>query len=139
MKEPEEDEEDKEEQKTSVVSTTVTMTEPEAEDKEEEEENTAGKYMLLERLIKFIRSKERPLNAVLSGYFSKLFILLLNRKQKSILPYIFSPESDVIECLLYHLYQKSLSELIVKFLGMQDKDDSFKFGDVNLGKQIRAK
>jgi hypothetical protein len=45
--------------------------------------------MLLDRLMKFIRPKEKNLNAVLSGYFSKLMTLLLTRKQKSLLPYIF--------------------------------------------------
>lgn len=58
------------------------------------------------------------MNAVLSGYFAKLFTLLINRKQKSLLPYVFSPDSDFVESLLYHVYQKSLSELITKFLNI---------------------
>lgn len=62
-----------------------------------EEEQDGGKYMLLERLMKFIRNKEKNLNAVLSGYFAKLFTLLLTRKQKNILPFIFGPGSDVVE------------------------------------------
>ena len=83
MKEPEEEDEQEEEEKKeeAVVTTsaaTATIQEPEAED--QEEENTAGKFMLLERLMKFIRQKEKPLNAVLSGYFAKLFTLLINRK-----------------------------------------------------------
>lgn len=68
--------------------------------------------MLLDRLFKFVRSREKPLNAVLAGYFSKLVTLLINRKQKSLIPYVFSPESDVIESLLYHVYQKSISEVV---------------------------
>jgi hypothetical protein len=36
--------------------------------------------MLLERLVKFIRNKDKNLNAVLSGYFAKLLSLLLTRK-----------------------------------------------------------
>ena len=47
--------------------------------------------MLLDRLFKFIDTDEVPLNAVLSGYFSKLVSLLINRKLKSIVPYIFDP------------------------------------------------
>ena len=74
--------------------------------------------MLLDRLMKFIRQKEKPLNAVLSGYFAKLFTLLINRKQKSLLPYVLAPESDIVESLLYHVYQKSLSELITKILNI---------------------
>jgi hypothetical protein len=68
---------------------------------------------------------------VLSGYFAKLFTLLINRKQKSILPFIFDSESDIVESLLYHVYQKSLSELITKLLNLQDDATSF---DENLGK-----
>jgi len=52
--------------------------------------------MLLERLMKFIRIKEKNLNAVLSGYFAKLLTLLLTRKQKSLLPFIFAPGSEVV-------------------------------------------
>jgi hypothetical protein len=80
--------------------------------------------MLLDRLLKFIRSKDKPLNAVLAGYFSKLMTLLINRKQKSILPYVFAPESDVIDCLLYHVYQKSISELVNKFLNIQESSSA---------------
>jgi hypothetical protein len=56
---------------------------------EEDADAEYGQYMLLDRLMKFIRPKEKNLNAVLSGYFSKLMTLLLTRKQKSLLPYIF--------------------------------------------------
>lgn len=123
MKEPE-DEEDEGSEKNVIeeakAETTTTITdginEPEAED--QEEDNPAGKYMLLDRLMKFIRQKEKPLNAVLSGYFAKLFTLLINRKQKSLLPYVLAPESDIVESLLYHVYQKSLSELITKILNI---------------------
>jgi hypothetical protein len=80
MKDPEDDEKLKEEVKEEVTATTSTeIKEPEPEE-QEEEINTAGKYMLLDRLIRFIRQKEKPLNAVLSGYFAKLLTLLINRK-----------------------------------------------------------
>jgi len=74
--------------------------------------------MLLERLFKFVKSKSKPLNAVLAGYFSKLITLLINRKQKNLLPFVFSSESDIIESLLYHVYQKSISEVVYKFLNI---------------------
>ena len=47
---------------------------------QEEEDGEAGQYMLLERLVKLIRNKDKNLNAVLSGYFAKLLSLLLTRK-----------------------------------------------------------
>ena len=106
------DESDEEEAKTSIP-------EPEAEDAEPSEPHT--KYMLLERLLKFIRQEEKPVNAVLAGYFSKLVTLLINRKSKSLIPYIFGHSSDFVDCLLHHVYQKSLSELITKLLNISEE------------------
>jgi len=77
--------------------------------------------MLLERLLKFIRQEEKPVNAVLAGYFSKLVTLLINRKSKSLFPYIFGQSSDFVDCLLHHVYQKSLSELITKLLNISEE------------------
>lgn len=92
------------------------IVEPEPEELDEAEQG--GRYQLLDRLFRFIRTKEKPLNPVLSGYFSKLVTLLINRKQKNLIPYVFSPASDVINCLLYHVYQKSISELLNKLLSI---------------------
>jgi len=56
-----------------------------------EEEEECSKYMLLDRLFKFIMSKDdEPVNPVLSGYFSKVVCLLINRKQKQVVPYIMA-------------------------------------------------
>ena len=58
----------------------------------EPEEEEDGKYVLLDRLFKFIRTPgKEQLNPVLSGYFCKLVSLLISRKQKSLVPYIFAP------------------------------------------------
>lgn len=77
-----------------------------------------GKYVLLDRLFKFIRTEEIPLNPVLSGYFFRLVNLLIMRKQKQLVPYIFGDDSDVIDCLLRHVYQKSVSEVLNKLLNI---------------------
>jgi len=60
------------------------------------------------------------LNAVLSGYFSKLLTLLLTRREKQIIPYIFNAENDcsLLDNLVHHVYQKSLSEFLNKLLGV---------------------
>ena len=91
-----------------------------ATDAEAEDAEPVSKYMLLDRLFKFIRTDEKPLNPVLAGYFSKLTILLINRKQKQIIPYIFGPESDVLDCLLKHIYQKSVAEVLQKLMNIVD-------------------
>jgi hypothetical protein len=47
---------------------------------EHEEDVEESRYMLLDYLFKFVESTKTPLNPVLSGYFAKLVIMLLNRK-----------------------------------------------------------
>jgi serine/threonine-protein phosphatase 6 regulatory subunit 1 len=88
----------------------------------EEEEEKGGRFQLLDRLFKFVRTKGKPLNPVLAGYFSKLMTLLINRKSKNLIPYVFAENSDIIECLVYHVYQKSISELLNKFLNIMVHD-----------------
>ena len=78
-------------------------------------------YVLLERLFKFLESDE-DLNPVLSGYFCKLVTLLINRKQKQVIPYVFSEGSTIIDRLLHHVYQKSISELLNKLLTVADNE-----------------
>ena len=64
----------------------------------DEEEEVVHKYMLLDRLFKFIEEDGVELvNPVLAGYFSKVVQLLINRKQKQIVPYIISDKSNVVE------------------------------------------
>ena len=77
----------------------------------------------LDRLFKFIRTEgDEQLNPVLSGYFCKLVSLLISRKQKSLVPYIFAPNSDIIENMVRHVYQKSISEVLNKLLTQIDGD-----------------
>ncbi len=98
--------------------------EPDEEEKQiqepDEEPIDMNPTQLLDQLFVFIKTDERPLNPVLSGYFSKLVSLLLQRKQKLLIPYIFNEESDIIERLLYHVYQKSISELLNKLISVMD-------------------
>jgi hypothetical protein len=88
---------------------------------EEEDEEEGNKFILLERLFKFIQTDEE-LNPVLAGYFCKLVSLLISRKQKQLFPFIFAPESTVIEDLMKHVYQKSISEILNKLLTLVDTD-----------------
>jgi len=62
------------------------------------------------------------LNPVLAGYFAKLVTLLINRKQRQLIPYVFAPGADVIDRLLFHVYQKSIAELLNKFLNIVEDD-----------------
>lgn len=77
--------------------------------------------MLLDRLFEFI-AQEAELNPVLSGYFTKLVSLLISRKQKLLIPYIFAPESKIIDRLVNHVGQKSISEILNKLMTQIDQD-----------------
>jgi effector-binding domain-containing protein len=88
-----------------------------AETAENSEEEQLSKYMLLDRLFKFLEGPEdEPINPVLAGYFSKVVQLLVNRKQKQIMPYIVADENKVIEKLLRHVYSRSIAEIIHRLL-----------------------
>jgi hypothetical protein len=47
---------------------------------------------------------------------------LISRKQKLLIPYIYSPDRDIIDCLLNHVYQRSISEVLNKLLVQQETD-----------------
>lgn len=99
------------------------MTQEDAEVTEEpnsDDEFVKNKYALLDRLMRLIRQKETPLNPVLAGYFSKLLCQLCTRKDKQLVPYVFAADCDVIDCLLYHSYQRSISEVLFKLLNIND-------------------
>lgn len=64
------------EEETQASSMRMATKEPEPE----EEETETGKYQLLERLFKFVKTRDTPINPVLAGYFAKLVTLLINRK-----------------------------------------------------------
>ena len=121
--EPEEEETDPKPAEDGELSTreTTIATVP-TEGVEEEDTEPANKFFLLDRLFKFIRTEEDELNPVLSGYFCKLVSLLISRKQKQLVPYIFDKESDVMDCLLRHVEQKSISEILNKLLTQIDTD-----------------
>lgn len=67
--------------------------------------------------------QEGPLNPVLSGYFSKLVSLLISRKQKQLIPYVFDSQSVVIENLVKHVGSKSISEVLNKLMTQVDQED----------------
>lgn len=106
-----------------MATTATTLQTEDAPEEEEDDEEEGNKYLLLERLFKFIQQAgDEDLNPVLSGYFCKLVSLLISRKQKQLFPFIFAKESTVIEDLLKHVYQKSISEILNKLLTLVDTD-----------------
>jgi len=60
------------------------------------------------------------LNPVLAGYFSKVLSLLLSRKQNQLIPYLFDANHDAIDCLVNHIYQKSISEVVLQIMKIEE-------------------
>ena len=72
------------------------------------------KYTLLDRLFKFVQiNEDEELNSVLCSYFCKLVAILIRRNPTELTQYIFAPNSNIIESLLKHSYQKSISDLLL--------------------------
>jgi hypothetical protein len=59
------------------------------------------------------------LNPVLSGYFSKLLEVFLNRKAKQIINYVYSRDS-ILDRMAHHISSKSLAEVLIKFLDVEE-------------------
>ena len=76
-----------------------------------------SKYDLLDHVFTFITEvvPGEEINPLLSGYFCKLVTSLLNYKKKEFLSYFFNKQG-LLEAILSHLYDKSLSDLVVKIL-----------------------
>lgn len=92
-------------------------------EKSDEEDEQGGKYMLLDRLFKFLKTDtDEPINLVLAGYFSKVVQLLINRKQKQIVPYIIADENKVVTSLLRHVYSRSVAEVIHRILNIVESN-----------------
>lgn len=76
-----------------------------------------NKYYLFEKLLSFLDSEEMPLNSVLSGYFCKVFQVLISCKPNDVLLYCYTVNPDrVFGGLVRHSYQKSLTEVLSKLL-----------------------
>lgn len=63
--------------------------------------------------------------------------LLLTRRQKQIVPYIFNTENEckLVDQLVFHVYQKSLSEFLNKLLGLNHAEFEEELAEVISKKQ----
>ena len=97
--------------------------------KEIKDEYPEDRIEILDYFLSFLLT-DSELNYVLCGYFSSLMSNLLNRKGDKIIRYIYVKRKDILDKLLYHSYNISISELFFRFLkynettyGLIDKED----------------
>jgi serine/threonine-protein phosphatase 6 regulatory subunit 3 len=69
-------------------------------------------------LLGFLDTDEE-LNPVLAGYFCKLFQVLAGNKPKEVFSYVYS-HPQVIEKMIRHIYQKSVSEVLIRLLNVSE-------------------
>lgn len=84
----------------------------------EELQRKNNKFELFEKLLSFIDTDEE-INPVLSGYFCKLFQVLVGNKPREVLNYIYN-HPEVLENLVKHIYQKSISEVLIRVLNVSE-------------------
>lgn len=79
-------EETKEEEKgltaTEHIEAETTSTSPTTIPALEDEQSPPQKYYLFEKVMEFLDESNAPLNPVLSGYFSKLMLMLISNKTR---------------------------------------------------------
>lgn len=51
-------------------------------------------------------------------------ILLLSRKQNQMVPFLFNAGNDALDCLVEHVYQQSVSDVLVKVMNIQESNFS---------------
>ena len=83
--------------------------------KEIKDEYPEDRIEILDYFLSFLLT-DSELNYVLCGYFSSLMSNLLNRKGDKIIRYIYLKRKDILDKLLYHSYNISISELFFRFL-----------------------
>ena len=77
-----------------------------------------NKYELFEKMLSFLNT-DQELNNVLCGYFCKLFQVLVGNKPKEVFSYIYN-NPQCIDLLVKHIYNKSISEVLVRVLNVSD-------------------
>ena len=81
----------------------------------EYEADPALKKHIIDILFDFVRTDEE-LNPVLWGYFTKFINSLLNHNRRGFFSYVFNPENKVVDYFIKHIYNRSISEWLIKIL-----------------------
>lgn len=79
---------------------------------------------LLDQFFEFLTSckgeeSDDKLNAIQSGYFKRIFNVLLNHSPAQLFAYVYSDKS-AISLLLKHMYQDSICEVLIKIMNFSN-------------------
>lgn len=79
-----------------------------------EEEIEATRFEMLEKFLEFLKPKEE-LNNVLSGYFSRLCMIFLQKRRDQFVEYVYTKEG-VLDLFINHITNKSITDVVAKLL-----------------------
>lgn len=65
--------------------------------------------------------KKKELNVTLAGYFNKVCLMFLNKKQREFLEYVLGNE-EIIEMLVENVGVRSIAEILHKILAFENSD-----------------
>ena len=79
-------------------------------------------YSLINKFFSFLdvsydnNKNKELLNDTLSGYFCKVCLVIISQKPKELMVYMEETDFKIIDNLIAHVDNKSITELIIKFL-----------------------
>lgn len=91
---------------------------------ESTELNLPSKH-IIDILFDFLRTDEEW-NPVLCGYFVKLLSSMQNQHRKEFNLFIYNPKNEVISSFVKHIYNKSLSDFLIKILNQDVMRSDYK-------------
>lgn len=80
---------------------------------------------IVDILFDFLRTDEEW-NPVLCGYFVKLLSSMQNQHRKEFNLFIYNPKNEVISSIVKHIYNKSLSDFLIKILNQDVMRSDYK-------------
>lgn len=95
----------------------------------EEEEKNKNRIELFDYLLDFVMNDDKPLNNVLAGYFSTVFLFLYDKNNIKIIKYMYSYRIDALEKIVKHSNLKALSLVAEKLLDIDTNKEIFNEND----------
>ena len=86
----------------------------------------------LDLLLEIVMEDKIELNSVLSGYFSEVMKILLDKYPYQIYKYLYTKKKDEIKKILFRSYQKSFAEISEKLLNLESVRNTFFLVDKNV-------
>ena len=82
--------------------------------------NINPRNQFLDLLLNFVMNDKQELNYVLSGYFSNIIMILLDKYPNKLLKYLYEIRQDTLQKIVYRSHQRVFSILSSKLLNLEN-------------------